>query len=230
MQATSTTLVHQIVANIGSEIVSGKHSVGDTLPSEALLCQRYEVSRTSMREGIKMLSAKGLVESRPKIGITVLPKEHWSMLDCDVLKWMVGGSNRFQLAQYFIQIRYAVEPQAAVIAALNSSHIQRDVIADALEKVIEAKSGLEDQVIADIGFSHAIMLATNNPFFLTFQPFTVEAINFFSQHYPELYDNRVKKVAQDIDIYQLIKEQKGTLVKGLVESIIRSDSKRIGFD
>jgi DNA-binding FadR family transcriptional regulator len=80
--------LHSIVAHdLGSRIVSGKLAPGDVLPTEAALSESLDVSRTALREAIKILSAKGLIESRPKTGTRVKPRTSWNLLDPDVLSW-----------------------------------------------------------------------------------------------------------------------------------------------
>ena len=84
-------LTHQLTYDLGLAIVQGVYPVGTGLPSEADLCIEYNVSRSSTREAVKMLSAKGLISSRPKQGIRVLPESSWNMFDTDVLKWILSS-------------------------------------------------------------------------------------------------------------------------------------------
>src|SRR5258708_3218416 len=80
--------VHDFLANqLGTEIISGMFPPGSLLPGEAELRQRFDVSRTALREAFRALNAKGLIASRPKIGTRVRPKAEWNMLDPDVLAW-----------------------------------------------------------------------------------------------------------------------------------------------
>src|SRR5215510_12161476 len=80
-----SSLHHQVAQDIGARILRGEFAPGDLLPNEAESCRAYGVSRTAVREAMKMLTAKGLIISRPKIGSRVQPKESWNLLDRDVL-------------------------------------------------------------------------------------------------------------------------------------------------
>src|SRR5437879_1577890 len=81
------SLHEQIVQHIGLSILRGEAKPGDTLPSEPKLCTQLNVSRIALREALKVLAAKGLVESRPKTGTRVRPRHAWNLLDRDVLSW-----------------------------------------------------------------------------------------------------------------------------------------------
>ncbi|WP_289076799.1 GntR family transcriptional regulator, partial [uncultured Pseudoalteromonas sp.] len=84
-------LTQQLTHDLGFAIVRGVYPVNEGLPSEADLCVKYDVSRSATREAVKMLSAKGLISSRPKQGIRVLPESSWNMFDTDVLRWILSS-------------------------------------------------------------------------------------------------------------------------------------------
>src|SRR5579871_5277797 len=81
----------QVAHDIGRRILGGLVKPGELLPSETELSQRLGVSRTALREAIKVLAGKGLIESRPKTGTRVRPRESWNFLDPDVLTWAFAG-------------------------------------------------------------------------------------------------------------------------------------------
>src|SRR5260370_8971755 len=82
-----STMSAQVARIIGTRIVSGEFGPGDSLPIENELCQAYGVSRSTIREAVKNLSAKRLIEVSPKVGTPVLPFASWNLLDPDVLSW-----------------------------------------------------------------------------------------------------------------------------------------------
>ncbi|MDZ7869243.1 MAG: GntR family transcriptional regulator [Rheinheimera sp.] len=90
-------LTHQLTHDLGLAIVQGVYPVGSGMPSEAELCIRHNVSRSATREAVKMLSAKGLLTSRPKQGIRVLPESNWNMFDTDVLRWILSSKPSLSL-------------------------------------------------------------------------------------------------------------------------------------
>jgi len=79
------SLSQRMTQELGCAIVRGDYSSTDGLPTEAELCERFGVSRTAVREAVKMLSAKGLISSRPRQGIRILPEEEWNIFDSDIL-------------------------------------------------------------------------------------------------------------------------------------------------
>ncbi|MEG3012611.1 MAG: GntR family transcriptional regulator, partial [Pseudomonas sp.] len=82
----------RIVQELGKQIVSGRFLPDDKLPAEALLCEEYAVSRPVLREATRVLVAKGLVYSKPRVGTVVKARREWHMLDPDVLHWLMQSS------------------------------------------------------------------------------------------------------------------------------------------
>ena len=91
-----------IVQQLGLKIVSGEISENEKLPSEVDLCEEYKVSRPVFREAIRVLNAKGLTYSRPKIGTVVRPKEEWHLLDPDVLFWLIQTTPEHEFLKHFL--------------------------------------------------------------------------------------------------------------------------------
>lgn len=112
-----TGLHREVVDALGRQIVTGELAPGDLLPNEATLSIGIEVSRTVIREAIKVLAAKGLVESRPKIGTRVLPRSYWSLIDSDVLYWSSESHDDVGLYRELYEVRLIIEPQVAALAA-----------------------------------------------------------------------------------------------------------------
>ncbi len=111
--------LHGQVANeIAQRIMSGEFAPGTILPNEADFSVKLKVSRTALREAIKVLAAKGLVESRPKIGTRIRPRDHWNMLDPDVLAWQFASDDVARFADDLFEVRQIIEPAAAALAAV----------------------------------------------------------------------------------------------------------------
>ena len=135
------------------------------LPQEPTLCQDLGVSRTVVREAIKVLTAKGLVDSRPKRGTVVRPCRAWNLLDADVLKWQSEADPDGQLLLHLTELRQAVEPAAAAMTAVRASDEQRALIADACEAMKNSVDRLEEFLAADLRFHVEVLHASGNPFF-----------------------------------------------------------------
>ena len=81
-------LVDKVVRRLGQDIISGLFKPGDTLPNESALCERLGVSRSVLREAVRVLVSKGLLQRKSRLGTRVCPPEVWSLLDSDVLGWL----------------------------------------------------------------------------------------------------------------------------------------------
>ena len=103
------------------EIVGGARKPGEVLGGEIEASAALGVSRTAYREAIRILSAKGLVESRPKAGTRVLPRRFWNVLDPDVLAWTFEGEPDTEFILDLFELRAVVEPAASALAALRRS-------------------------------------------------------------------------------------------------------------
>src|SRR4051812_9835263 len=157
--------VHSQVADrVGVSIVRGDVGVGETLPSEMQLCEMIDVSRTVVREAIRTLTGKGLVEARAKSGTRVRPPEQWNQLDPDVLRWQLETSDVDSYLAKLFQLRCAVEPAAAALAAIEATAADVARIRLGCDGMAAAKTN-EDFVVADIAFHQAIYFATRNEYF-----------------------------------------------------------------
>ncbi|MDP5040212.1 MAG: FadR family transcriptional regulator, partial [Paraglaciecola sp.] len=172
-----------VTQELGRAIISGEYSNDSGFPSEAKMCEDYGVSRTSIREAVKMLGAKGLITSRPRKGIVVEPASKWNLYDTSVLKWMLESSPSLFVLREFLQMRMAIEPQAAALAAQFATDEQIKQIEQALKGMEAAGS---DPTLslheADIAFHTSILAASNNRFILQLRDFVSTALNVSIQH------------------------------------------------
>ena len=183
-------LTHQLTHDLGMAIVRGEYQIGEGLPSEADLCIKHDVSRSSTREAVKMLSAKGLISSRPKQGIRVLPENSWNMFDTDVLTWILSSKPSLALLKEFTQVRVAIEPEAAALASVNAGSEQIAGIEKALSRMVDADEGLDDPLEADIAFHTSILEASGNRFIVQLTDFIGTALRVSIR-----YTNKIKGVA-----------------------------------
>ncbi len=200
-------LTQQLVHTLGIAIVQGKYGTEQGLPSEADLCEEYDISRSATREAIKMLTAKGLVSSRPRQGISIQPKNNWNMFDSDVLSWILRGMPTLKMLKEFLQLRIAVEPEAAALAAEKQDAEKIARIGEALERMRAAEEGPEDPVEADIAFHLAILVACGNPFYMQLRSFIETALRVSIR-----YTNRIKGV--DTASYKSHKKLYDAIVRG----------------
>ncbi|MEU6641872.1 FCD domain-containing protein [Saccharomonospora sp. NPDC046836] len=163
MSAYSGRGVHgQTVATLGARIVSGEIGQGDIIDLGAL-CRDLDVSMTVLREAMKVLAAKGLVEARQKRGTYVRAREHWNLLDGDVIRWRSEAGDTADVLRDLAEVRAVVEPAAAAMAALRRD--QRDLAE--LEAALAAMAGAvgtgaHAEVAADLRWHRALLRATHN--------------------------------------------------------------------
>ena len=153
-----------VISELGTGIVSGRYPVGSILPNDAAMMDQYGVSRTVLREALKTLEAKGLVEARPKVGTRISPKSRWNMFDIEVLSWHFETKSDRSFVQNLFDVRLSLELPAADQAALlrTGEHIrltkywayQMDLSRDQAESF----------ALAELELHRLIMDASQNPF------------------------------------------------------------------
>ncbi|GAB3765242.1 FadR/GntR family transcriptional regulator [Ramlibacter monticola] len=151
----------QIVRDLGMRIVAGEFAPGGRLPAEAVLLAGYQVSRSVLREAIRVLVAKGLVVSRQRAGVIVRPRSDWHLLDPDVLYWLIQSQPTGEFVTSLMTVRRIFEPAAAALAARLATQEQRQGIADAYAGM-EAARTPEELLEPDLAFHRRIAEATGN--------------------------------------------------------------------
>src|SRR5690349_4907293 len=155
--------IHAVLGALGRDIAREIIPAGTVLPPEHELESRFGVGRGVVREAIKTLSGKGLVSVRPRHGTRVLPRRDWSLLDRDVLNWLVGEDKPDRKLLLAVQeVRLIIEPAAAALAAARATAKERQRIHAALA-AMEAAHDQATQTAADKAFHLAILDATHNP-------------------------------------------------------------------
>lgn len=168
-------LTFSLLEALGREIVTGRYGE-ERFPTEDELTTRFAVSRTVAREAVKMLTAKGLLKARPRAGTTIQPSSQWSVFDPDVLRWMLERKLSLDLLRHFSELRFAIEPQAAALAARAEPGPAYDAIEAGLRRMEAAERGEDDALESDIAFHIAILEASTNPFFLQFRDMVATAL------------------------------------------------------
>jgi DNA-binding FadR family transcriptional regulator len=160
-----TNLTYRVMEDLGIAIITERYSNGRPFPVEAELCTYYGVSRSVLRESVKMLTAKGLLCSRPRHGTWVQPESAWNHLDPDVMRWILERKFSLPLLIEFTQMRLAVEPLAAGLAARDATRVQKELIMGAVARMAAAELGEDDPLVSDISFHVSVMRASGNRFY-----------------------------------------------------------------
>lgn len=152
----------QTVETLASRILSSKYPEGSTLDLPTLR-EELDVSLTALREALKVLTAKGMIDARQKRGTFVQPRTSWNMLDADVMRWHTSASNDPGLFDQLTEVRAVVEPAAARMAAERATESDLTELTGALSAMTEA-ADVDAAVAADIAFHRCLLLATHNDF------------------------------------------------------------------
>ena len=185
--------IHQKIAHdLGIAILSGKFAPGDIFPGEIEQSAALGVSRTAYREAIRILTAKGLLESRPKAGTHVTRRERWNLLDPDVLAWTFTGTPDENFIRDLFELRGILEPAAAALAARRRSADQLQAMADALADMerygLSSSKGQE----ADRLFHRIILESTGNQALATLSSSVGAAVQWTTH-----FKQRVSKTPRD---------------------------------
>ncbi|MDB6176240.1 FadR/GntR family transcriptional regulator [Paracoccus sp. Z330] len=160
----SPSLATQMCRELGRRIVGGHLPEGDLIEDETRLAARFSVSKSVVREAVKLLVGKGLLEVRRGDGTRVRRRNHWALLDDDVLAWHLASTPQPSFLRQLMDMRRIIEPKAAAWAATFGTDAQLAEIADAQQRMEQDPRSIEDFVVADALFHRAILRAANNEF------------------------------------------------------------------
>ena len=163
--AVARNLPAQIISTLGSQIVSGKIPAGSILTADSLELQ-FSVSRTVVREALKVLHDKRLTRARKKIGTIVLGRNEWNLLDPDVIHWLNDSGLVPELVKDLEEVRSSYEPWVARIAAKRRGTKDINALTAAMKRMTDAfhEDGPDSPIIgeADSEFHQALLDATQN--------------------------------------------------------------------
>lgn len=192
-------LTHGMLDHLGKMIVTG-HYDGIVFPTEAELSKHHGVSRSVTREAVKMLTAKGLLSARPRQGTIIEPPSSWNLFDADVLRWLLERKFSIELLRHFNQLRSAIEPAAAELAATNADALGLQLINAGYARMVAAEAGDDDTLEADIAFHLSILRASANPFFDQFRDVVATALRTSIR-----FTNRIQGRTADLAAHEAVK-------------------------
>lgn len=166
---------------LGTAIVSGRIKPGERLIGEVANAEALDVSRSAYREAVQVLTAKGLVESRPKTGTRVLPRDRWNLLDPMVLAWAFSGQPDIAFVRHLFELRSVIEPAAARLAAERRTKADMKAMKDALNRMRRHTLATEAGRAADRDFHDALLRATQNDLMTTLSASIGAAVSWTTQ-------------------------------------------------
>lgn len=178
-QPAPGSLHEQAIASLGARIVSGDIPVGTVLTPEGL-----GISRTVLRECIRVLESLGLVQARRRRGTVVMPAGQWQALDPRILGWRLEGPDRLDALGDLSELRLAVEPVAARLASSRATPDQCGALTAAIVGMSATqRSADRDEYLAhDRDFHRILLEASGNPMFAALNAAVAEALNGRTAH------------------------------------------------
>lgn len=178
-QATQASQHEQAIASLGARIVAGDIPVGAVLTPEGL-----GISRTVLRECIRVLESLGLVQARRRRGTVVLPESSWQALDPRILSWRLAGPDRLTALAELGELRMAIEPVAARLASARATPAQCGELTAAIVgmSATQRSADREEYLAHDRDFHRVLLEASGNPVFSALSDAVAEALNGRTVH------------------------------------------------
>jgi GntR family transcriptional regulator, galactonate operon transcriptional repressor len=158
---TSRGLYGRLVQELGTSIVNGTIAPGERLDVDGLE-HRHGVSRTVVREAVRVLATKGLVDARPRRGTYVLEPREWNMLDPDIISWRFDPRPDAKFLRSLEEVRQIIEPAAARLAAKRRTKQDLAAMREALDEMADSADDIDAAVAADLAFHRNLFAATHN--------------------------------------------------------------------
>ena len=195
------TFQELVVEELGRDICSGRFRPGQLVPSEPELCQRFGYSRIVIREAIKSLVAKGMLEVSRRIGTLVLEPTRWNLFDPQVIAWRAhSAASDPTMARDLMELRRIVEPAAVRLAAERASESERKALRTAYMAMVRAVAGKGDYVEADVAFHTTILSACDNQFVRQMQ----EALSAMLRTSFEIVSQKAGGPAQSLPMHEAV--------------------------
>ena len=218
----------RIIIEIGRQIVGGKYMPGSPLPAEAELCEEFQTSRNIIREVLRALMAKRLVEVKRYRGAFVTLSNQWNYLDTDVLNWVLAQDYDPRLIAAMSEVRNLVEPSIARWAAERATSSELAVIESALNDMMTHHQDRERFNEADIRYHEAVLAAVHNP---VLQQLSVAISSLqravFERTYMPDEGNMPRTLREHRELYDAIRHQDPDAAEQAALAMIASSTKRL---
>lgn len=215
-------VVNDTVAAFGRAIVNGDFPAGSLLPKEQELADHFDVGRSTLREAVKVLSAKGMVRTARRYGSRICARDEWNLLDPDVLGWhMERPEDVLAFLEEITEVRMLVEPEAAALAARRATRAEVARLTALAEVLLTTEPSAA--VESDIAFHVTVLNASHNRLLSAFgRSFAVLLKAHFelSQHYLE-GPSRYRPDDRHLRLAQAIADRDAERAKAVSEDMLR---------
>jgi DNA-binding FadR family transcriptional regulator len=209
-----------IARQLGVAIVTGQYAPGSILPGEMALTEQLAMSRSVVREALRTLAAKGLVEGRPKAGTRVRDRKDWNLLDPELLAWMFEAPPSSKFVRDLFQLRMIVEPAAAAVAAEARSAQQLSRMGHALEVMATQGLATPEGQAADQQFHAEILAATDNELLHTLSSSIAAAVRWTTYFKYRSSRHPRDPMPAHRDLFEAIANRDGPGAKAASEALI----------
>lgn len=202
-----TGAAKEAVVVLGQRIVNDIYLPGDVMPTEPELAESLGVSRTTVRDAIKVLSGKGMVRTARRYGTRVRPIEDWNLLDADVVSWHQPTNKR--IARMFVEtteLRCIIEPAAAALAAERATPDQIQTILDAAQAMHPGDGSINDLFSADCLFHSTVLEATDNLMMRQLKPIFQSILRISYEFGVQIVDGKTPSREGHILVAQAIRD------------------------
>ncbi|MFF9071751.1 MULTISPECIES: FadR/GntR family transcriptional regulator [unclassified Streptomyces] len=205
---------------LGLEIAAGEHQPGQVLRTDEL-ARRFDVSRTVVREVVRVLESMHLVESRRRVGVTVRPTEAWNVYDPQVIRWRLAGADRPRQLRSLTVLRSAIEPVAAGLAARNATPEQCAALTECALGMVATSRGrqLEGYLEHDIAFHRIVLDASGNEMFARLGDVVAEILAGRTHHHVMFEDPDPAAVTLHVRVAEAVREGDADAAERLTKEI-----------
>ncbi len=223
--------IHQMVAQkMGTSILSGVLQPGEHIPGEIEQSAAMGVSRTAYREAIRILTAKGLLESRPKAGTRITAREKWNLLDPEMLAWMFMGKPNKAFALDLFELRNLLEPEAAQLAAHRRKPEHLDAMAQALDDMREFGLATAKGQAGDHRFHTTLLAAAGNLALASLASSIGAAVKWTTFYKQAAYEVPRDPLPEHLAVYHAIKDRDPAGARARMEELIALAAKDMGLE
>lgn len=226
LSSLPTGAVKQLVNQLGKKIANGDYAVGENIPMEPELVAEHSVSRTVVREAIKVLSGKGMVRTARRYGTHVCAIDEWNLLDPDVIGWHEPDSPMAR--RIFVEataFRLLIEPEAAALAATKRNDIQKVLIETSADAIESDFTNGESMLAADFAFHATVLSASGSLLLMQFRGFLHAVLTFsYATGAIRIPDDRFEATAHS-QVAVAISEGNGELAKQKMRAMLAANVK-----
>ncbi len=228
MTAQARGLHARVLDSLGPAITAGEYPPGSVLRTDEL-AQRFEVSRSVMREVVRVLESMHLVASRRRVGVTVRPTEEWNVYDPQVIRWRLAGADRPRQLRSLTVLRSAIEPVAAGLAARNATAEQCAALTECALGMVATSRGrrLEEYLVHDVAFHRVVLDASGNEMFARLGDVVAEILAGRTHHDVMFEDPDPAAVTLHVRVAEAVREGDADRAEALTREIAEGALKEL---